>query len=372
MGSQNSLEIEWSNHEIIPKEDEVFSFPQQLPPLDFRYPESGSAYDQLFSIQQDHLDATYLMDVMISNNSPICSSMDILPADSTLYEDGFHIGVGDGELGFQDQDLSMVNSLGFQDQEMYMMTTNSLGFVHDQSQPAGVMAMKNTSDNEEMKMVGSSFGDRKPLKDEVDDHNKGGGDHGANGDQGGCGLSNYPMRMTLSREMISQYFYMPITQAAKELNVGLTLLKKRCRELGIRRWPHRKLMSLQTLITNVQELGKSSGSGAEEKLQEAVALLEKERKKMEEVPDLQLEDNTKRLRQACFKANYKKRKTTGLPLSAKSSRLTTYRQSSSSCSTTSIDHGGYDQETVENDEEQEEIKSILYLDCFPSSSNTLF
>lgn len=58
----------------------------------------------------------------------------------------------------------------------------------------------------------------------------------------------------LSRNTISQYFYMPITQAARELKVGLTLLKKRCRELGIRRWPHRKLMSLQTLIKNVQVL----------------------------------------------------------------------------------------------------------------------
>lgn len=56
----------------------------------------------------------------------------------------------------------------------------------------------------------------------------------------------------LSRQVLSQYYYMPITQAAKELNVGLTLLKKRCRELGISRWPHRKLMSLQTLIKNVQ------------------------------------------------------------------------------------------------------------------------
>lgn len=56
----------------------------------------------------------------------------------------------------------------------------------------------------------------------------------------------------LSREQISQYFYMPITRAAKELNIGLTLLKKRCRELGIRRWPHRKLTSLRTLIKNVQ------------------------------------------------------------------------------------------------------------------------
>ncbi|KAL1373282.1 hypothetical protein HN51_003272 [Arachis hypogaea] len=112
----------------------------------------------------------------------------------------------------------------------------------------------------------------------------------------------------LSRKMISEYFYMPITQAAKELDVGLTLLKKRCRELGIRRWPHRKLMSLQTLINNVQELGKEEGRESEEKLRNAIEILEKEKKLLEEMPDLQLEDNTKRLRQACFKANYKKRK----------------------------------------------------------------
>lgn len=66
-----------------------------------------------------------------------------------------------------------------------------------------------------------------------------------------CREQNSSTKM-LTRKVISQYFYMPITQAAKELNIGLTLLKKRCRELGIRRWPHRKLMSLQTLIKNVQ------------------------------------------------------------------------------------------------------------------------
>ncbi|KAE8670760.1 Protein RKD2 [Hibiscus syriacus] len=82
----------------------------------------------------------------------------------------------------------------------------------------------------------------------------------------------------LSRKVISQYFYMPITQAAKELNVGLTLLKKRCRELGIRRWPHRKLKSLRSLINNIQ------------------------------MPDMNMGYDTRRLRQACFKANYKKRR----------------------------------------------------------------
>ncbi|MBA0773051.1 hypothetical protein Gotri_008353 [Gossypium trilobum] len=110
----------------------------------------------------------------------------------------------------------------------------------------------------------------------------------------------------LSRKVISQYFYMPIIQAAKELNVGLTLLKKRCRELGIRRWPHRKLTSLRTLINNVQEL--EEGEERESNVREAIEVLERERKMLEEMPDMDLEDKTKRLRQACFKANYKKRK----------------------------------------------------------------
>jgi len=42
-----------------------------------------------------------------------------------------------------------------------------------------------------------------------------------------------PEETALTFEFVSQYFYMPIMQAARELNVGLTLLKKRCRELGI-------------------------------------------------------------------------------------------------------------------------------------------
>lgn len=59
-------------------------------------------------------------------------------------------------------------------------------------------------------------------------------------------------KSNLCRESIAKYFYMPIAEAARELKVGLTFLKKRCRELGIRRWPHRKLMSLQALINNLK------------------------------------------------------------------------------------------------------------------------
>ncbi|KAF5184998.1 Rkd1 [Thalictrum thalictroides] len=112
----------------------------------------------------------------------------------------------------------------------------------------------------------------------------------------------------LSRKTISSYFYMPITEAAKELNVGLTQLKRRCREVGISRWPHRKLMSLKTLINNVQEMGAVGGEASDSRIREVVELLEKQKKLMEEIPEVELEENTKRLRQAYFKANYKRRK----------------------------------------------------------------
>lgn len=109
-----------------------------------------------------------------------------------------------------------------------------------------------------------------------------------------------------------------------------------------------------------QELKKSSGNGAEE----VIELLEKEKKKMEEKPDLQLKDDTKRLRQSCFKANYKKRKTLNVNV-----------QSSSSCSSTGVDCGTFEasmEDGYGDDEDQETIKSILFTDCFPSSSNALF
>lgn len=72
------------------------------------------------------------------------------------------------------------------------------------------------------------------------------------------GFNNKPIRLSKSSmirfEDISKYFYMTITDAAKMMNVGLTVLKKRCRELGISRWPHRKMKSMKSLIHNVQVL----------------------------------------------------------------------------------------------------------------------
>ncbi|PWA83349.1 Plant regulator RWP-RK [Artemisia annua] len=250
-----------------------------------------------------------------------------------------------------------MNSFGFPNQDTY--TTNSLGFSY-QTQPPIINVNDN---NKEINMVKFECCEQK-KEDEKE------GDNG-NGNHSGRSI-NYESRMALSREVIAEYFYMPITQAAKELNVGLTLLKKRCRELGIRRWPHRKLMSIQTLINNVQE-GKTSENGAEGKIQEVIGRLEEEKRNLEEIPDLQLKDNTKRLRQACFKANYKKRKIMGsAPSVTNSSTSNVTTQLSSSCSS---NHAGY--EVMEDGyggdyDEQEEIKSILYTQGLPSSNNGLF
>ena len=58
--------------------------------------------------------------------------------------------------------------------------------------------------------------------------------------------------MAFSKEEIARYFRLPIAEAAKELNVGLTALQKNCREVGFNRWPYRKLKSLDLLINTLQ------------------------------------------------------------------------------------------------------------------------
>ena len=54
--------------------------------------------------------------------------------------------------------------------------------------------------------------------------------------------------------MITRHFYMAVDQAAKKLGVGLSSLKRRCRAMGIKRWPCRKLNCLQELIKHFQVL----------------------------------------------------------------------------------------------------------------------
>ncbi|GAV60980.1 RWP-RK domain-containing protein, partial [Cephalotus follicularis] len=253
-----------------------------------------------FSIQESCFDPIPLSESFPLLIDPLYTSLDIEPNPITTIQDDFFCGYG--------------NEVG---------VWNELGVLFEPHRPA-LMLCNNGETGEEPKE------ERKAKRCRED--------------------KSFGSKM-LTRKTISQYFYMPITQAAKELNVGLTVLKKRCRELGIRRWPHRKLMSLQTLIKNVQELGKEEGEGSEGKMREAIEILEKERRYIEEIPDMELEDKTRRLRQACFKANYKKRKLMGMMDSQSSS-------SAIACETGNIE------------EEDDEIKSLL-CDSFSSSKMLL-
>ncbi|XP_024314653.1 protein RKD4-like [Brachypodium distachyon] len=104
---------------------------------------------------------------------------------------------------------------------------------------------------------------------------------------------------------LRRYFYMPMTKAAQELNVGTTALKKRCRELGVARWPHRKMKSLRSLISNLQEMGNGMSlpplEAVQEELEVCCAM-------MEQNPGIELSESTKKLRQACFKESYNRRR----------------------------------------------------------------
>ncbi|CAI9753856.1 unnamed protein product [Fraxinus pennsylvanica] len=302
-----------SNYEVMAREEyqDVFSFPSQLPSLDFSSFSANLEFQHHLPIQETAFEADPLMGMFLYDD-PLYSSLNIEPIQTQIPEN-FFCGYGSALTGFETWKPQLL--------------------------------LENT--NEEI-TAEEPVQEEKRVKRQREMKN----------DASNCKI--------LSRETISQYFYMPITKAARELNVGLTLLKKRCRELGIRRWPHRKLMSLQTLINNVQELGQEEGEG---KLRDAIQILEQEKKLMEKIPDMQLEDKTKRLRQACFKVNYKKRKL----LAGMSSMMPESKSAGSSDNPAAsvemnvLDCGGC---RDEDDDDDGEIKSLLS-NCFSSSSDSL-
>ena len=45
----------------------------------------------------------------------------------------------------------------------------------------------------------------------------------------------------ITREVLEAHFHLPMVEVAEKFNVCLTYFKRRCRSLGIRRWPYRKV-----------------------------------------------------------------------------------------------------------------------------------
>ena len=56
------------------------------------------------------------------------------------------------------------------------------------------------------------------------------------------------MSSKITLEKLSEFFQLPQKDAAREMEMSLTSLKKICRAHGITRWPFRKLMSLERTI----------------------------------------------------------------------------------------------------------------------------
>ncbi|KAL0797963.1 hypothetical protein Bca101_053137 [Brassica carinata] len=138
--------------------------------------------------------------------------------------------------------------------------------------------------------------------------------------------SNCSVAKPLSKETIKLYYHMPLTQVAKELNIGLTLLKKKCRDLGIQRWPHQVELNwvevtnltsyiFQLLAFYLANEMLEKGEGDADDLRNVLEKLKKVEKMMEELPDLEFEDKIKRLRQAFYKARQKRKRSLVMPTS---------------------------------------------------------
>lgn len=57
-----------------------------------------------------------------------------------------------------------------------------------------------------------------------------------------------PSTKELTVDELSSYFHLPINEVAKKLGLCVTVLKARCRERGITRWPYRKVRKLDNII----------------------------------------------------------------------------------------------------------------------------
>ncbi|XP_073138149.1 protein RKD4-like [Henckelia pumila] len=317
----------WSNYEVFPKEKygDGFPFPTELPPIEFSGHFTATDFQNEFIIQEDSVDDVPLLGMLL--NDHFYPSLDPVPYNIPANL----IQVGDAD---------------------YFLCNSGSSVIYDETSQLAVQIDRGQA--VELKDCGKIC---EVLHDQEDIAKK----EPMNSWTPEATAKNSSCSKILTRQMISEYFYMPITQAAKELNVGLTLLKKRCRELGIQRWPHRKLMSLQTLIKNVQVLGKDEG---EMKVTDAIAILEQEKKLMEEIPDLQLEDKTKRLRQACFKANYKRRRLMGGNVADSSSKSIDNNNPSSSNSDQNTPNSSL-HPLVDVHEEELELEYLLsnYISC---------
>ncbi|KAJ4733599.1 Plant regulator RWP-RK family protein [Rhynchospora pubera] len=115
-------------------------------------------------------------------------------------------------------------------------------------------------------------------------------------------LSPRPNRNELKLEHVAQKFSLPIKEAARDLKVSVSTLKFRCRELGIPKWPYRKIQSLETLIETMLEIEPFGFHHMIGKVREEIEAIKLN-------PALEIKYETERLRQEIYDSKYKRRRT---------------------------------------------------------------
>ncbi|EFC38340.1 predicted protein [Naegleria gruberi] len=61
------------------------------------------------------------------------------------------------------------------------------------------------------------------------------------------------MKFQINKEQIQQYFHLPLEEAAIKLGCCSSVLKRTCRQLGIKRWPYRRMKSLSKRQNQLQQ-----------------------------------------------------------------------------------------------------------------------
>ncbi|KAF5827988.1 hypothetical protein DUNSADRAFT_18384 [Dunaliella salina] len=107
----------------------------------------------------------------------------------------------------------------------------------------------------------------------------------------------------LTKDALQSVYHLPINEAAAQLQVGVTVLKKFCRQHNVGRWPYRKLLSVDKLVRSVEEQSEQNPAGANYIIRE-LGLLKQE---IYNDPEVQLDGKIKKLRQSNFKMQYKQR-----------------------------------------------------------------
>jgi len=117
---------------------------------------------------------------------------------------------------------------------------------------------------------------------------------------------------------IAQYFHLPLRDASKTLKIGVSILKRKCRQYGIARWPHRKIKSLDSLIHDLEYVLAREDDEEEEKqlqkerlaaaitaLAKRKSMLESEKETIQQKPTMDLMAETKLFREDVFKRRYR-------------------------------------------------------------------